>query len=68
MIQKFQYYLDAKLARKVAGDSEEAKSLMNKASQRLDYIKKQEINEDNSSFVFEDIYESPREAASLLCR
>ena len=66
MIQKFQYYLDEHLARKVAVDLEEAKSLMNKATLRLDYIKKQEINEDTSSFIFEDIYETLREAAQSL--
>ena len=66
MIQKFQYYLDEHLARKVAVDCEEAKSLMNKATLRLDYIKKQEINEDTSSFIFEDIYETLREAAQSL--
>ena len=66
MIQKFQYYIDEHLARKVAVDCGEAKSLMNKATLRLDYIKKQEINEDTSSFIFEDIYETLREAAQSL--
>jgi len=66
MIQKFQYYLDERLARKVAVDCEEAKSLMNKATLRLDYVKSQEINEDTSSFIFEDIYETLREAAQSL--
>ncbi len=66
MIEKFKYYLDAHLAKKVEVDSEEAKSLMNKAVLRLDYIKKQEINEDTSSFIFEDIYETLREASQSL--
>jgi uncharacterized protein (UPF0332 family) len=66
MIQKFQYYLDENLARKVAVNREEAKSLMNKAILRLDYISKQEINEDTASFIFEDIYETLREAAQSL--
>ncbi len=66
MIQKFQYYLDEHLARKVAVDCEEAKSLMHKATLRLDYIKKQEIKEDTSAFIFEDIYETLREAAQSL--
>ncbi len=66
MIEKFQYYLDERLARKVEVDREEAKSLMNKAVLRLDYIKKQEINEDTSSFIFEDIYETLREASQSL--
>lgn len=66
MIGKFQYYLDEHLARKVSVDLEEAKSLMNKAILRVDYIKMQEINEDTSSFVFEDIYETLREASQSL--
>jgi uncharacterized protein (UPF0332 family) len=39
---------------------------MNKAVQRLDYIKKQEISEFTSSFIFEDIYETLREASQSL--
>ncbi|HEX9863271.1 MAG TPA: hypothetical protein VGB11_08350 [Candidatus Bathyarchaeia archaeon] len=66
MIEKFHYYLDEHLARKVKVDREEAKSLMTKAVLRLSYIKKQEINEDTSSFIFEDIYETLREAAQSL--
>lgn len=66
MIEKFQHYLDERLARKVKVDKEEAKSLIHKAVLRLDYIKKQEINGDTSSFIFEDIYETLREAAQSL--
>ncbi len=66
MIEKFQHYLDERLAKKVQVDCEEAKSLMNKAIQRLEYIKKQEINEDTASFIFEDIYEALREASQSL--
>jgi uncharacterized protein (UPF0332 family) len=66
MIERFQYYLDKGLARKVSADFEEAKSFMNKAILRVDYVKKQEINEDTSSFIFEDIYETIREAAQSL--
>jgi uncharacterized protein (UPF0332 family) len=66
MIEKFQYYLDERLARKTQADKEEAKSLMRKAVQRLEYIKKQEINDDTSSFIFEDIYETLREGSQSL--
>jgi uncharacterized protein (UPF0332 family) len=66
MIEKFQYYLNEGLTRKVRVDREEAKSLMNKAVQRLDYVKSQEINEDTAPFIFEDIYETLREAAQSL--
>jgi coenzyme F420-reducing hydrogenase alpha subunit len=44
MIEKFQYYLDERLARKTQVDKEEAKSLMRKAVQRLEYIKKPHYN------------------------
>ena len=66
MIERFQYYLDKGMARKVTVDCEEAKSLMKKAVHRLEYVKTQEINEDTSSFIFEDIYESLREASQSL--
>jgi uncharacterized protein YutE (UPF0331/DUF86 family) len=66
MIEKFQYYLEENLAKKERVDKEETKSLMNKAVQRLDYIKKQEISEFTSSFIFEDIYETLREASQSL--
>jgi uncharacterized protein (UPF0332 family) len=66
MIETFQHYLNEGSARKVKVDREEAKSLMKRASLRLDYVKKQEINEDTSPFIFEDIYETLREAAQSL--
>ena len=66
MIERFQYYLDERLARKVKVDKEEAKSLMNRAVLRLDYVKSQEINEDTAPFIFEDIYETLREASQSL--
>ena len=66
MIERFQHYLDEHLARKVKVDTEEAKSLINRAVLRLDYVKKQEINEDTSPFIFEDIYETLREASQSL--
>ncbi|MFH1229834.1 MAG: hypothetical protein V1678_05440 [Candidatus Aenigmatarchaeota archaeon] len=40
MIEKFQYYLEEKLARRGRPDVEEAKSLMKKAVNRLEYVKK----------------------------
>lgn len=66
MIERFEYYLTANLVRKQKADKEEAKSLMKKAVHRLNYIKKQEIKEDTASFIFEDIYESLREASQSL--
>ena len=66
MIECFEYYLTANLVRKQKADKEEAKYLMKKAVHRLNYIKKQEIKEDTASFIFEDIYESLREASQSL--
>jgi len=66
MIERLQYYLDEGLVRKISVDKEEAKSLMNRAIQRVGYIKGQEINEDTSPFIFEDIYEAIREASQSL--
>ena len=66
MIERFQYYLDSNLVRKQKADKEEAKSLMKKAVHRLSYVKKQEINQDTASFIFEDVYEALREASQSL--
>lgn len=66
MIERFEHYLNVNLVRKQKADKEEAKSLMKKAVHRLNYIKKQEIKEDTASSIFEDIYESLREASQSL--
>lgn len=67
MIEKFQYYLENDLARKSSPDKGEAEALMNKAEGRLNFsIKTRKINEDNASYIFEDIYECLREAAQAL--
>jgi len=66
MLQEFQYYLDENLVVKKHPNKEEARSLMNKAIQRLRYVKEQEITGHNASFIFEDIYESLREASQAL--
>lgn len=66
MIEKFQFYLDENLVKKESADIEEAKSLIEKAFQRMDFIKTQHLNEKTSTFVFEDIYECLREAAQSL--
>jgi hypothetical protein len=66
MIERFQYYLDENLVRKVSVEKEEARSLMKRAVQRVGYIKGQKINEDTSPFIFEDIYKALREASQSL--
>ncbi|ATZ61149.2 MAG: hypothetical protein BME93_03310 [Methanosarcinales archaeon Met12] len=48
MLQEFQYYLNENLVAKKHPNKEEAKSLMNKAIQRLRYVKEQEITELNA--------------------
>ena len=42
-------------------DPGEAKAMLARASKRLEYVKSQSINEDNVSFLFEDLYETMRE-------
>ena len=66
MIERFQYYLKERFAKKVEVDREEAKSLLKKTLLRFEYIKKQEINGETSPFIFEDICETMREAAQSL--
>ena len=66
MIERFDYYLKENLVKKESVDISEAKALFKRAQDRLKYIKKQEINEFNSPFIFEDIYECMREAVQSL--
>ena len=66
MIEKFQFYLDENLAKKESPDKEEASALIEKAFQRMEFIKNLSVNEQTSTFIFEDIYECLREAAQSL--
>jgi len=66
MIEKFQYYLEENLVKKVKPNKEEAKSLMDSAIKRLEFIKKQEIDDSTAKFIFEDVYETLREASQSL--
>ena len=66
MIDKFQFYLDENLVKKESPDKEEAKALNEKAFRRMKFIKNLNINEETSTFIFEDIYECLREAAQSL--
>lgn len=66
MINSFENYLKAGKAKKKTPDNEEAKSLLKKAENRLEYTKAKEINSKNSQFVLEDSYETAREAAQAL--
>lgn len=63
MIKPFEYYIKEKLVRKSSQNISMAKSLLNKSEIRLKRISKEKIEEENSSIVFEDIYEAMREAS-----
>ena len=66
MIRPFDYYENEKLVEKTALNIGLAKSLMEKAELRLNRLLKEEIKEDESSLIFEDAYESMREASQAL--
>ena len=51
MIERFQFYLDENLAKKESPDKIESESLMEKAFQRINFIKIQDINEITSTFI-----------------
>ena len=66
MINSFENYLKGGFVRKKTSDSEEAKALLEKAKNRLEYTKSREVNDKTSQFVLEDAYESIRESAQAL--
>ena len=66
MIQSFQFYLHKGLVRKTGKNPSLARSLFQKAQLRLNKITRETIREDESSLIFEDVYESIREAAQAL--
>ena len=66
MINSFKNYINIGYVKKKTPDPEEAKSLLEKAKNRLEYTKSREINDKNSQFVLEDAYQSIRESAQAL--
>lgn len=66
MINSFDNYLKLGKVKKKTPDPEEAKALMNKAKDRLEYIKEKGINDKTAKFILEDAYETVREAAQAL--
>lgn len=66
MINSFKNYINIGYVKKKTPDSEEAKSLLEKAKNRLEYTKSREINDKSSQFVLEDAYQSIRESAQAL--
>ncbi len=66
MIQPFQFYINEKLVVKTSANISMAKALLQKAELRLKRIIASKIEESEASLVFEDIYESLREASQSL--
>ncbi len=66
MINSFDNYLKLGKAKRKTPDIEEAKSLLDKAESRLQYTKGRQINDKNSQFILEDVYEAIRESAQAL--
>lgn len=63
MIKPFEYYIKEKLVRKSLPNISMAKSLLEKAEIRLKRVSNEKIDEENSSIIFEDLYEVLREAS-----
>ena len=66
MIKPFEYYINEKLVRRSIPNISMAKSLLQKSEIRLNRVKNEKINEENSSILFEDIYEILRESSQSL--
>ncbi len=66
MIQPFEYYIRENLVRKTAPNTSLALAFIKKAEKRFKRIEKTEIAEDESTLIFEDIYEAMREAGQSL--
>lgn len=66
MINSFKNYLNTGYVKKKTPDTEEAKALLEKAKNRIQYTKSREINDRTSQFVLEDAYEAIRESAQAL--
>lgn len=56
-MKPFEYYLRENQVKKQSVDKNLAKSLVEQALRRLDYVSKVEIDESNRDFVLEDYYE-----------
>lgn len=66
MINTFKNYLNSGYVKKKTPDFEEAKALLEKAKNRLEYTKSRDVNDKTSQFVLEDAYEAIRESAQAL--
>lgn len=65
-MKPFEYYLRENQVKKQPIDKNLAKSLVEQALRRLDYVNKIEINESNRDFVLEDYYEAMRTLADAV--
>ncbi len=66
MIKPFEYYVNENLVRKSIPNLGMARSLLQKAEVRLRRVMNEKITKSESSIIFEDIYESLREASQSL--
>ena len=66
MIKPFQYYISGNSVRKSIPNPGMAKSLLQKSEIRLKRVKNEKITDENSSILFEDIYEILRESSQSL--
>ncbi len=60
-MRPFDYFLRSNEVKKITPNKEESDSLIEDALHRFNYFMKQEIDDNNSKFIFENIYESIRE-------
>lgn len=65
LIEKFEFYLRENLVKKVTPDKEEARALVAKAFERLEYVKGQPIDRGSAPFVFEDVMKPSAKPHSL---
>ena len=66
MIFPFKYYIEERKVEKQTPNSQKASALMKKAIRRIDHINSQPLTAEDAEFLFEDIYESIREAGQAL--
>ena len=62
----FEYYINEVKVEKQSPNSQKAIALMKKSIRRIEHVKTQTLNVEDAEFLFEDIYESIREAGQAL--
>ena len=66
MINSFENYVKLGKVKRKIPDREEAKALLEKAKNRIEYAKSRKTSSGTAQFVLEDSYEAMREAAQSL--